>query len=64
MIGAKRGRASNSVVETLLATSLPAADRIPAFEALAARRSKLRLYDIAVTLLLFFVLAAPAAAKS
>src|ERR1039458_2384359 len=58
------GKQQGSVVETLLATSLPAAYRRPAFEAPPARRSKLRLYDIAVTLLVLFVLALPAAAKS
>jgi hypothetical protein len=56
--------APNPVVETLLATSLPAAYQQPAIEAPSARLSKLRLYDGAVTLLVLFILAAPAAAKS
>src|ERR1022692_4102414 len=68
MIGAMRKRtspaAANPVVETLLATSLPAAYGTQAMKLLPARRSKLRLYDIAITLLLVFALALPAFAKS
>jgi len=60
----KTSAATNPVVETLLATSLPAAYPTLAPEAPLARRSKLRLYDIAITLPLLFTLAAPAAAKS
>jgi hypothetical protein len=41
------GALPRSVVETLLATSLPAAPLAPASAALAARRSKLRLYEAA-----------------
>ncbi len=60
----KTSAATNPVVETLLATSLPAAYPPPAPEAPPARCSKLRLYHAAVTFLLLFTLAVPAAAKS